>query len=358
MNRIVPPLFVLLTGIACIAVGGGPAVSMAASAPPTLCRSGQAPDGSSELTLDVPGWPDRAYDLRLPTSHRCGTPIGVVVVYHGGGGNKDVMRPLTCPQGDTRSEACLDRRILAAGMAVVFADGTRPFARLAPGAEGLRTWNAGGGQGKSICVSGYACDHAIDDIGFTRALLADLARHIDIDGRSVFATGFSNGAAMVHRLACEASDTFAAVASVEGENQFVLNGCMPSTRVAVLDIHGTADRCWPYEGGPGGCVQRGQYESVDSTLATWIALDACNPSPTMVTLPPRPGVDDGTSVVRFTYAGCAQGGRLEHLQVVGNGHYWPDGKEYASPKLLGGTMSRQLDTAQAIVDFFAANVRP
>ena len=50
------------------------------------------------------------------------------------------------------------------------------------------------------------------------------------------------------------------------------------------------------------------------------------------TLPPLPGVNDGTSVVRHDYAACAAGGDLEHLEVVGNGHYWPDGYQYAEQR--------------------------
>ena len=48
-------------------------------------------------------------------------------------------------------------------------------------------------------------------------------------------------------------------------------------------------------------------------------------------LPPRPGIADGTEVVRHDYAGCAAEGALQHLEIVGNGHFWPDGHAYARP---------------------------
>ena len=63
------------------------------------------------------------------------------------------------------------------------------------------------------------------------------------------------------------------------------------------------------------------------------------------------GIADGTQVVRHDYAGCAAGGALQHLEVVGNGHFWPDGHAYARLALLGGTLSRQLDASRAIVEF-------
>ena len=327
-------------------------------AAPDRCAAGSLPSGRAQGTFTVAGWPDRDYDLELPDSYRCGQPIAVVIVYHGGGGNKDNMRSLTCPGGDLASAQCLDRAALAAGMAVVFPDGTNARGSKLINRGGLRTWNAGGGQDGTICVSGSACTSGVDDIAYTRALLAHLGRQIDVDSRRVFATGFSNGAAMTQRLACEAAETFAAVAAVSGENQFALAGCAPVARVAVLDIHGTLDKCWPYAGGEGGCIESGLYVSVAETLAGWAARNGCNATPSAATLPPRPGIDDGTSVVRFTYANCSAGGDLEHLEVVGGGHYWPDGERYASGRRLGGVMSRQLATGEAIVAFFAAHGRP
>jgi polyhydroxybutyrate depolymerase len=322
------------------------------------CVVGALPNGAADRTFALPGWPDRDYDLLLPASHRCGQPIALVVVYHGGGANKESMRKLTCPGGDARSADCLNQVALAAGMAVVIPNGTNARGGKLLNRHGVRTWNAGGGQNGAICVSGSACTNGIDDIAYTRALLADLAGRIDLDGQRIFATGFSDGAAMTQRLGCEAAETFAAIAPVSGENQFALAGCAPVARVAVLDIHGTLDKCWPYGGGDGGCLSSGLYVSVADTLAGWAERNGCDPTPTSETLPPRPGVNDGTSVVRLSYASCGSGGELEHLEVVGNGHYWPDGDRYASGRLLGGTMSRQLETGQAIVDFFAAHARP
>ena len=72
---------------------------------------------------------------------------------------------------------------------------------------------------------------------------------------------------------------------------------------------------------------------------------------------PLPGVNDGTSVVRHDYAGCVAGGVLTHLEVVGNGHYWPRGSDYASGAVLGGLISDQLDAGQAVTDFFVAHGR-
>jgi polyhydroxybutyrate depolymerase len=346
---------VVLVGLALAACGGG-----GSGAPPVTvtCTAPMLPSGALDTTFSMAAWPDRDYDLVLPASYQCGTPIAVAIVFHGGGGSKESMRKIACPGGDLTSPRCLERIANAAGMAIVFPNGTNAVGGKLINPAGVRTWNAGGGTGGYICVSGGACTSGIDDVGYTRALVADLGTRIAIDAKRVFASGFSDGAAMDHRLACEAADVFAAVAPVSGENQFALAGCTPSQHVAVLDIHGTLDACWPYAGGNGGCIDNGLYVSVADTLAGWAARNGCNATPTLTTLPPLPGVNDGTSVVRHDYSGCAAGATLEHLEVVGNGHYWPGGYEYASPATLGGVMSRELDTGQAVVDFFSANGRP
>lgn len=349
-------LAVLLIASAVAACGGGDDDAGAAPPVPLTCPAGALASGAAERTLSLAGFAGRDVDLSLPASHVCGQPIAVLIVLHGGGGNKDNMRSTVCPGGDTANAACLHRQALAAGMAVVFANGTSNAGALV--GPGLRTWNAGGGQGGYICVSAGACARNIDDVGYVRALVGGLGSSVAVDAKRVFASGFSNGAALTHRLACEAADLVAAIAPVSGENQFALAGCTPSRRVAVLDIHGTLDGCWPYAGGPAGCVETGLYVSVAGTLEGWRARNGCAASANLATLPPLPGVSDGTSVVRHDWPGCAAGGAVEHLQVVGGGHFWPRGYDAAQAVAQTGVLSQQLDAGQAIVAFFAANGRP
>ncbi len=52
----------------------------------------------------------------------------------------------------------------------------------------------------------------VDDVGFTRELLDDLAKVANVDGDRVFATGLSNGGIMAHYLASELSERIAAIA--------------------------------------------------------------------------------------------------------------------------------------------------
>jgi polyhydroxybutyrate depolymerase len=80
-------------------------------------------------------------------------------------------------------------------------------------------------------------------------LIEELSASIDIDPDRIYATGFSNGAIMVYRLACELSDQLAAIGPVSATQ--ILDdeqACHPGRSVPVIHFHGTADRLNPYEG--------------------------------------------------------------------------------------------------------------
>jgi polyhydroxybutyrate depolymerase len=219
------------------------------------------------------------------------------------------------------------------GYAIVFPDGTAGELL-----SKLRTWNAGGGVDDWRCVSGDACERGIDDIAYVRALIEDVSARISVDEARIFVTGLSNGGAMSHRLACEASDVIAAIAPIGGGLQRTVEvPCAPSRPVPVLQIHGTADTCWRYEGGEPDCVggitgQPGKrHVSVQRTLDDWAAVNGCAGATEETAIEDR--ADDGTSTTRVTYLGCAAD--LEHLRIEGGGHTWPMGDQYLAARTIG-----------------------
>src|SRR3972149_6035846 len=94
---------------------------------------------------------------------------------------------------------------------------------------------------------GEAAKNNVDDVGFVRALIDELATLINIDPGRVYATGFSNGAIMVYRLACELSDRIAAIGPVAATQ--ILDdqeACHPGRSVPGLHFTGTAGRPPPF----------------------------------------------------------------------------------------------------------------
>ncbi len=82
----------------------------------------------------------------------------------------------------------------------------------------------------------------VDDVGFAKAVIEDITTKQTLDRSRVFATGLSNGAIFIDRLACEAADTFAAIAPVLGAvAKITAASCRPRLPVAVVAVQGRAD---------------------------------------------------------------------------------------------------------------------
>jgi len=319
------------------------------------CSSAEATGGPDAGMLGAPGdttrtlagWPDRSYDLHVPPTYDGRTALPVVLAFHGGGGNRASQRKLSCPTGATTEPGCLDARADARGFIVVYPDGTG-VPTLAPD---TRTWNAGGGTGGWQCVSGYACNHAVDDVQYVRDLLTDLRTAVHVG--KVFATGMSNGAALAHRLACELPGQLAGIAPVGGENQVqAATSTSCAGPVPVLDIHGTADPCWPWAGGAVSCLDGnpGAKVSVADSLAAWRARNGCDPIPSDTPVPDT--ANDGTTTVHHVWH-CT-GASVESFEVTGGGHTWPGGYGYFPVGTIGLT-SRDFSANDAMLDFFAAH---
>jgi polyhydroxybutyrate depolymerase len=296
----------------------------------------------------VQGFPDRDFLLRLPPTFDRMRSLPLLIAMHGASGSKEGFDALTCAGGDTSSPSCLSSVAAKEGFLLVYPDGTRITAALA----GSRTWNAGGGGTRGLRCE-HACKDGVDDVGYFRALLAELAAVVPYDAKRVYLTGFSNGAAMSHRLACEVPESIAAIAPVGGANQFAgASPCSPSRATPVFHIHGEGDPCWPYSGGQGQCVSEqmssGPYVSVDETIVGsgsypgWVGRLGCSPMAMLSQAGRHP---------RDSYGGCRDGATVSRLRVLGAGHTWPGGDQYLSADRIGGVAS-DLSGSQLVVDFF------
>jgi polyhydroxybutyrate depolymerase len=188
----------------------------------------------SPLVAGVDSTVPMAHGGRDRRSPRPGPPLGptpagaaglpLVVVLHGGGGNGEQVRE------QTGFAELADRE----GFVAVFPDGTGALRGK------LLTWNSGG-------LPVYAVEHDVDDVGFLRAVVADVQKRTAIDPTRVFAVGHSNGAMMCHRLARQAADVFAGIAAVSGAMNYTAKD--DQQPIAVMIVHGTADGHVLYEGG-------------------------------------------------------------------------------------------------------------
>lgn len=327
------------------------------------CAAKRAPDKTSDDALVgelereflVPGYDDRNYLLHLPPSYDGNGEIPVVLALHGGGGNGEGTKRLTCLDGRRHSGTCITDLADDEGFAVVFPNGIG--SKVFPD---HRSWNAGGGKDGWRCTGGRACEENLDDVAYIDAVLEELDRALYVDDKRIYSTGMSNGGAMSHRLACERSEVFAAIASVGGVNQAqTVQGCEPSRAISVLQIHGDEDPCWPYEGGTFQCLrggdEKGDFISAPASLEGWVTRNGCAADThTDTTADPE---RDGTSESQQTWTACDDDAVVSMITVHGGGHTWPQGWSYLDEDTIGLT-SQDFSANEAIWDFFVAHPLP
>jgi polyhydroxybutyrate depolymerase len=204
----------------------------------------------------------------------------------------------------------------------------------------------GGGWNAGTCCTETQPPN-VDDVQFTKDLLALLGSQYCLDPSRIYATGFSNGGFMSHELACEMSDTFAAVAPVSGVLGIDPSACTPPRAVPVQDFHGTADPVVPYDGGPAlKLLPPIVFRSVPSTMDIWRSVDGCLGAPVVT-------YQNGTATCT-RWSDCNGGADVELCTLVGEGHQWPGG--IAVPGL--GNSTTDVYATPRMIDFFVAHPMP
>lgn len=308
---------------------------------------GRTVKAGDALECPMPGWTDRAFDLRVPSEWDGSSPLPVVVAFHGGGGNRRATLRTTCPDGDTDDPRCLAPLASQAGFLLVAPNGTgsRPL-------RNLRTWNAGGGHDGFNCTSGGACKSGVDDVRYFDELIAEVGRVVPVDPQRIHLTGLSNGGAISHRIACERPGRVASIAAVGGANQHALTGGGCAEPVPVLQIHGTEDPCWTWERSSKACIgsEKGVKVGVEETMEDWRVRNGCGTPPSEEALDDLS--DDGTRVVRSSWPGCSAATEL--LRIEGGGHSWPGGYAYLGEGTIG-RVCQDVSASELILEFFRAH---
>ena len=301
--------------------------------PPPASKNGDGKlkAGDHTRTLRV-GALERRYRVYIPKRYDASNATPVIVVFHGGGGNPESMIRLTG----------MNSKADEAGFLVVYPSGTGKLA------NALLTFNGG-----ECC--GYAMENKIDDVGFTRELLDDLAKVANVDVDRVFATGLSNGGIMAHYVASELSDRIAAIAPVGGP--LMMDAPRNTRPVPVMHFHGTADAFAPFKGGYGkGFLGRSKvtsFRSVDHTIQNWVKANGCKTEPEIAALPDK--ADDKMKVIRKTWGGGKEDSEVVLIEIEGGGHTWPGQKPIVS---LLGESTMDISANDLMWEFFQKHPRP
>lgn len=192
---------------------------------------------------------ERPASLTRPYDYVAGTPVPVVIVMHGYGGNST---------GIDRYFG-ISRRLQQEHFAVILPQGT-----LNP--SGRRFWDA-----TDFCCDFWNADP--DDVGYLNDLVAEATEYVEPEG--VYLVGLSNGGFMSYRMACESMPKLRGIVNLAGASFHDATRCETARPIRILHIHGTADATIRYDGGSragGGARYPGAVETVER----WASRAGCD----------------------------------------------------------------------------------
>ncbi len=165
-------------------------------------------------------------------------------------------------------------------------------------------------------------NQTVDDVAFVEELIDSLQAMHSLSEQDVFCTGMSNGGDFSYMLACQASETFKAIAPVAGMiMQDIMDDCNPINEVSILEIHGTQDNVTYWQGDPNNNDGWGAYPSIPNTIDFFTNMFGLN---TLVSAA-FPNIDpvDGSTVSTDKYTEDGSCTEVWLYTVNDGGHDWP-----------------------------------
>lgn len=259
-------------------------------------------------TMDVAGL-TRTFVEHVPTGFSATTTYPAIIAFPG--------------RGETAGELAGYSQLDTVNAIVLYAQGLA-------GAGNEPTWEATPYLGASA-----------HDYEFAADLVHWLANASCVNPHQIDFAGKSDGAGFAASAACDITGV-AAVATISGAFYQADNHCAADGhRLAILNMHGTADLVIPYAGNPA----RGLY-STDAWLGLWRQRDRCTGSPVDTSI--------AADVTESAWSSCADGTEVVNYRIAGGGHTWPGATTTSGP----GVTTDSIDAAQTMAAFFAAHPLP
>lgn len=268
----------------------------------------------------------RLYYYYIPSTYRAGDRLPLMLTLHGSGSNASVQ----LQWGDWVNRAEQEGFIVVAPEAVtIHKDGVLS----SEGKSVLETgqtdfnyirWN--------VSYTDPCAQYMVDDVAYLTDLVDLFVDAGYADPGRVYSCGMSHGGFMSLRLAIEAPEKFAGVASVAGLLCAEYMTQIPAGTVRVVFIQGTEDPVVPIGGMHYDFDNDGEQEytwavSLDESAA-WFAQHFGASEDAVYSELPDSAPNDGTRIFRYAY--CAgKAPQVIKYVVEGGGHTWPGGTAYA-----------------------------
>jgi len=257
------------------------AVLLALLAAPVTARD-DIPETLRSLTVD--GVERRHWQIAVPRRYGADEPAPLVVEFHGTGGTPESQMELSGFPALAEEQ----------GFLLV-----TPVAQYPRPSDERLTWNVDLRR------------DTVDDVAFVAELLDHVTAEYAVDTSRIYAVGFSGGARMSSRLACDLSDEFAAIGAVAGLRY--PEDCQPSRPVPVIAFHGRRDVVNHFEHQP----DSPDYwrMGVEQALNGWVRHNRCDPDPETTRLTETDTL--------LSYQDCRDGADVLFYRSDVANHTWP-----------------------------------
>jgi polyhydroxybutyrate depolymerase len=289
---------------------------------PALLGPNDLPTAGTHRFSMMHGGKERTFYLHIPDSYQLGTPMPVVMIFHGAGGDGLLMMLLSRFNDKAEKE----------GFIAVYPEGQAVGGLVG---DGVRVWDAGN--------CGPAQD--LGDVGFIKELIARLPEWVSIDPDRIYLAGISVGGMFAQRLACQLPDRIAAVASIAGGLSLEFDDCNPGQPIPVLHFHALDDPVVPFVGGPG--TMEGEWSChkhpVPDIMSYWAEVSGLTAGFVEV-------YSHGEAICYAAFADPPlPDNEVGLCTTETGGHSWP-----GSPPYLGNS-SQDINATKIMWDFFFAH---
>jgi len=181
-------------------------------------------------------------------------------------------------------------------------------------------------------------DPGVDDVQFVRDMIEDVLGKVNIDRSRIYSSGFSGGARITSRLACELSDVLAAAAPVAGLQY--PDDCAQARAIPIITFHAEDDQSNQYR--VSGNSRPYWRMGVETALDKWRQANGCSLQNNDTSL--------SEVVSLYTWTDCTGPAEIHFYHADTGGHSWPGSS--------GRGANQDINASELIWQFFSRHQLP